>query len=402
MALRFLFVDFNSYFASVEQQERPELRGKPVAVVPVLADSTSCIAASYEAKKFGVRTGTKVGEAKRLCPGLLVVRARPSVYVEYHHRLIAAVESCIPVHKVLSIDEMACELTGTQQDRVKALALARQIKQTVASSVGTELRSSIGIAPTLYLSKTASDMQKPDGCVVIQETDLPEILYKLDLSDLTGIGRKMKPRLEEHGIRTVRALCQADKALLRKVWGGVEGDRMYARLRGEPTFDPPTHTSTIGHSHVLPPSEREPARALAVLHRLLQKAAMRLRKDGFRAGGMQVTVRFLGNERWAETMSFAATEDTIRLTKALTALWEKRPPAGRAPLAVGVTLLHLTQEKDQTLPLFERDAKVSAFHAAIDKLNARYGKNTVYFAGAHTALDSAPARIAFTHIPDYD
>ena len=402
MPLRFLFVDFNSYFASVEQQEKPELRGKPVAVVPVLADTTSCIAASYEAKKFGVRTGTRVGEAKKLCPGLIVVRARPSLYVEYHHRLVAAVESCIPVHKVLSIDEMACELTGSQQDRVAALALARQIKEKVAAVVGSELRSSIGIAPTLYLSKTASDMQKPDGCVVIQESDLPECLYRLDLNELTGIGKMMKPRLEAHGIRTVRQLCQADKPLLRKVWGGVEGERMYARLRGEATFDPPSHTSTIGHSHVLPPSQRKPSHALAVLHRLLQKAAMRLRKEGYLAGGMQVTVRFFGSERWAESMSFSATGNTTQLTSALTALWKKRPDSGRAPLAVGVTLVHLREEKDQTLPLFERDAKVSAFHAAIDKLNARYGKNTVYFAGAHDALDSAPARIAFTHIPDYE
>ena len=381
---------------------RPELRAKPVAVVPVLADSTSCIAASYEAKRHGVRTGTKVGEAKRLCPGLVIVKARPSVYVEFHHRLVAAVESCIPVHKVLSIDEMACELMGSQQNRVAAIALARQVKETVASTVGTELRSSIGIAPTLYLSKTASDMQKPDGCVVIESSDLPEILYKLDLGDLTGIGRKMKPRLEEQGIRTVRQLCQADKELLRKVWGGIEGDRMHARLRGEPTFDPPSQTSTIGHSHVLPPSQRDPGNALAVLHRLLQKACMRLRKDAYQAGGMQVTVRFLGSERWGETMSFAGTSDTLKLTAALLKLWKKRPEAKRAPLAVGVTLIHLTQEKDQTLPLFERDAKVTAFHAAIDKLNARYGNNTVYFGGAHAALDSAPARIAFTHIPDYE
>ncbi len=402
MPVRYLFVDFNSYFASVEQQDRPELRGKPVAVVPVLADTTSCIAASYEAKKHGVRTGTKVGEAKKLCPGLVIVKARPSLYVEYHHRLIAAVESCIPVHKVLSIDEMACELVGSQQNRVAALALARAVKEKVSSTVGTELRSSIGIAPTLYLSKTASDMQKPDGCVVIEEPDLPECLYKLDLSDLTGIGRKMKPRLEEQGIRTVRQLCQADKTLLRKVWGGIEGDRMYARLRGEATYDPPSQTSTIGHSHVLAPDERDPENGLAVLHRLLQKAGMRLRKDGYSAGGMQVSVRFLGSDRWGETMSFDATSDTLKLTAALQRLWDKRPDAKRSPLSVGVTLIHLAAEKDQTLPLFERDAKVSAFHAAIDKLNARYGKNTVYFGGAHTALDSAPARIAFTHIPDYE
>ena len=177
MALRFLFVDFNSYFASVEQQVRPELRGKPVIVVPVMADTTCCIAASYEAKKFGIKTGTLVREAKTLCRDLLVVEARPPLYVEYHHKVLSVVESCIPVHKVLSVDEMACELTGSQRERHHALALAGKIKETIGRNIGTELRSSIGIGPNLFLAKTASDMQKPDGLVVIQPDDLPQCLF---------------------------------------------------------------------------------------------------------------------------------------------------------------------------------------------------------------------------------
>src|SRR5271168_1308237 len=112
MALRALFVDFNSYFSSVEQQEQPHLRGRPVAVVPVMTDSTCCIAASYEAKRFGIKTGTNVGEARKRCPGLVVVEARPSLYVEYHHRLIAVVDACVPVTQVRSIDEMSCTLRG--------------------------------------------------------------------------------------------------------------------------------------------------------------------------------------------------------------------------------------------------------------------------------------------------
>src|SRR3989338_8086642 len=109
MPLRFLFVDFNAYFASVEQQERPELRGEPVVVAPIMSDSTCAIAASYEAKRFGIKTGMGIGEAKRLCPKLSVVEARHHLYIDYHHRLIETVESCVPVHSVLSIDEMACE-----------------------------------------------------------------------------------------------------------------------------------------------------------------------------------------------------------------------------------------------------------------------------------------------------
>src|SRR5947209_2706617 len=93
--LNWLFVDLNSYFASVEQQDRPELRGRPVGVVPMLADTTVLIAASYEAKAFGVRTGTNVGDAKRMCPGIELVEARHELYVEYHHKVVEAVESCL-------------------------------------------------------------------------------------------------------------------------------------------------------------------------------------------------------------------------------------------------------------------------------------------------------------------
>src|SRR6187402_2836954 len=103
MSLSTLFVDLNSYFASVEQQVQPELRGKPVGVVPLMADTTCCIAASYEAKAFGISTGTKVAEARRLCPGIHLVEADHKVYVEYHDRLVAAVESCVHVDRVLSI-----------------------------------------------------------------------------------------------------------------------------------------------------------------------------------------------------------------------------------------------------------------------------------------------------------
>ena len=112
--LNWLFVDMNSYFASVEQDSRPELRGRPVAIVPMMADTTCCIAASYEAKAFGVKTGTIVADANRMCPEIVLVEARHEIYVDFHHRIVEAVESCLPVTAVLSIDEMACRLLGRE------------------------------------------------------------------------------------------------------------------------------------------------------------------------------------------------------------------------------------------------------------------------------------------------
>ncbi len=211
MTLRALYLDFNSYFASVEQQLRPELRGKPIAVLPVLAETTCCIAASYEAKAFGVKTGTKVSDARKMCPGIRLIEARPYKYVEYHHMLVDIVESCTHVEKTLSIDEMVCMLTGSQQKRENAFKLAQHIKQTIAAKAGEHIRSSIGIAPNVFLAKVASNMQKPDGCIVIEQNELPEKLYPLELRSLYGIGRSMEARLHSHGIHTVQQLYAAKR-----------------------------------------------------------------------------------------------------------------------------------------------------------------------------------------------
>src|ERR1700744_4574435 len=154
--LRWLLLDLNSYFASVEQELRPELRGRPVAVVPLIADTTCAIAASYEAKAFGVRTGTQVGQAKRLCPGIELVEARHELYVDYHHRIVEAVGRCVPVSVVMSIDEMAATRVGNEQPLMAALDLGRRIKTSIREHAGTTLRCSVGLAPNRYLAKIAS------------------------------------------------------------------------------------------------------------------------------------------------------------------------------------------------------------------------------------------------------
>src|ERR1700733_12891319 len=199
--VNWLFVDLNSYFASCEQQERPELRNRPVAVVPMMADTTCCIAASYEAKAHGVKTGTIVADAKRMCPNIVLVEARHEVYVDYHHRIVDAVESCLPVTAVMSIDEMACRLMGRERPLLAALELGRKVKARIQEQVGPFLRSSVGLATSRYLAKVASDIEKPDGLVALPLDVLPEALRRLTLRDLPGIGAKTEKRLNEKGIQ---------------------------------------------------------------------------------------------------------------------------------------------------------------------------------------------------------
>lgn len=401
MPLRALYVDFNSYFASAEQQLDPRLRGRPVAVLPVLAETTCCIAASYEAKRCGVKTGTLVAEARRLCPDICFVEARPAAYVDLHHKLVEAIESCLHVERVMSIDEVACRLTGSDRRRERARALADRIKHTITERVGSELRSSIGIAPNIFLAKVASDMQKPDGCVVIEDADLPECLYGLDLRDLCGIGRAMEQRLNRGGIRTVRELCAAGKETLRHAWGSIEGERVFARLRGEEVPDLPSQRGSVSHSHVLPPELRTPQAAHSILNRLLQKAAMRLRSYGCIAGAMRVKIKLRNRSGWENQALFDPTSDTLKLLGVLESLWQDFPrKGGLQPLAVAVALSRLDEQGHQVRSLFDEGRSHDKLNAIIDSLNLRYGRNTLYFGGAHSALQSAPMRIAFGHIPN--
>lgn len=402
MPLQYLFIDFNAFFASVEQQENPKLRGKPVAVVPVMAENTACIAASYEAKKFGIKTGTSAKDARKLSPEITILEARPTLYVKYHHQLVDAVESCIPVYAVKSIDEMACELSGSQKKKENAIELAIKIKLTIVKKVGENIRASIGIAPNIFLAKTASDMQKPNGLVVIEEKDLPDILLPLQLEDLSGIGRNMHKRLNRNGIYSVADLWNSDKEKLRKVWGRIEGERFYERLRGiEPPL-PLTHHTTVGHSHVLPPEQRTNEGAKAVLHRILQKAAMRLRKMGYRASALHVSIRYYDKVKWGDEIRFSDTDNTMQLTAALRTVLDRKLTIRKTPLKVSVVLFHLNENATHTLSLFDNEEKTSAFNKAVDEINLKYGKSALYFADAHRALESSPARIAFTHIPDLE
>ena len=404
MSLHSLYVDLNSFFASAEQQLRPELRGRPIGVLAVMADTTCCIAASIDAKRYGVRTGTPVWQARKLCKDIVFVQARPSTYVEIHHRIVAAVESCTPVSAVLSIDEMACDLMGSDREEANAIKLGQQIKQAIYAQVGEVLHSSVGIAPNRFLAKTASNMQKPDGLVVIRQNELPQRLYGLRLGALTGIGRAMEQRLNQLGIHSVEQLCNASRDTLRHAWGGVEGERYYAKLRGEGVAHAATQRSSVGHSHVLAPELRDPDSAHAVLYRLLHKAAMRLRHYGYCAGGLGLHLDYLKSgsapTRWSDQARFSPHADSLQFNPVLAELWQRRPPDPAPILKVGVTLTHLVEHGQVTRDLFDPDDQHETLNSVLDQINQRYGPNTLYFGGAHNGRGAAPMRIAFSHVPE--
>lgn len=395
---RWLYLDMNAFFASAEQQLQPALRGKPVAVVPTMTDRTCCIAVSYEARQFGIRTGTNVGQAKQLCPWLRLVEGRHEQYIELHHRIIAAIETVLPIERVWSIDEFACRLSLQHRERAPALEVAGRVKQAVATQVGRHLRCSVGLAPNRFLAKVAAGMRKPDGLTHLGLHDLPDALHALELGDLPGIGRGMQRRLERFGVRTVRQLCATPPETMRMIWRSKVGEQWSRWLRGEDVPDPPTKRGSVGHSHVLPPELRTDTGARAVMTRLLHKAAARLRRLGYAAGRMDVGISQFGDgPAWRVTVKLGGVQDTPTLLKALEAAWESRP-RGMQPLKASVTLYGLTAP--QSLPLFADHQQAIRASRVMDAVNAELGPTALYFASMHKSRDAAPLRIAFTNIPE--
>jgi DNA polymerase IV len=407
--LDWLFLDLNSYFASVEQETRSELRGRPVGVVPVVTDSTVCIAASYEAKRFGVRTGTGVKDAKQLCPDIVLVEARHELYVQYHHRIVEAVESCIPVTVIVSIDEMACRLMGRERPEPNAIQLATKIKQTIREKAGSTLRCSIGLAPNRFLAKVGSDMQKPDGLTVVRPSELPQNLFRLKPKDLPGIGTRMNRRLERRGISTVEQLCALSSEQMRNVWGGIVGERFWHWLRGADLDEVSLGAQkvepqkSVGHQHVLPPALRTMQGAEGVAQKLLHKAGVRLRRLHLWARGISIFVRFAPwreGKFWEEHARISECQDTITLLRAFQKLWKECPTG--TPTMIGVSLYDLVPDHLHTIDLFSEEQKRGQLSEAMDSINSKYGNNTVYLGGVHHARDAAPPRIAFSSIPDFD
>jgi DNA polymerase-4 len=403
--MRWLYVDFDSYFASCEQLDRPELRGKPIAIVPVIADTTCAIAASYEAKAYGVKTGTRIWQARKMCPGLILVPARHDLYVALHARLKNAIEACHPVTAVCSIDEIACRLGARDRAPSEALKLAAEIKAALGTRIGPALRCSVGIASNRFLAKIAADLDKPNGLTLLLPEDLPGRLFDLKITDLTGIARAMETRLHRAGVQSVSDLWNRTLPQMKAIWGGIEGVRFWYKLHGYDLPQAETERATIGHSRVLAPELRSPLAARDVAKRLLLKAVSRLRRLGYCAAGLSLDVRFADRSHWDARRRTQPSDDDFVFLPMLEILWQSllRGAENRPLLKVGVHLYDLVEARQTTMDLFasasgKRDtAKLSR---AIDSIHRRFGRSSLTIGWEPAPIADLGTKIAFTRVPD--
>ena len=361
-AYRRLFIDFDSFYASVEQQDNIFYRDKPLIVVPCVSDYTCAIAASYEAKRIGIKTGTKVRDAKVKASNLIVVEARPKRYVEVHNQIIEILYKHFTNIQILSIDEMACEID--ESDDFDCEIIAANLKLDLMDALGEHISCSIGVAKNVFLSKVAADMEKPNGFTALGQK-AQEQLESLDLTDLPGIAEKMETRLNKSKIKTIEDLLSFDELKLKKAWGSIIGARWWHMIRGSLQCDyGQCHNEipkSFGHTHVLPPEKRDDAGAFEVFESLLYKSIERLNKNRVAAKRVSIYLswrntltKLRGTFKSVSPISIASM-DYAYWTQIALNLWQELPELdiNSIPLLVGVRFTRTMKQSDLNLQLFD-------------------------------------------------
>ena len=398
-----LYIDFDGFFAACEEQADPRLRGRPIGVIPFADAVNSCvIAANARAKRAGVKTGTSIADARRFCPDVALVPQQPDLYVRIHQRIVAAVLDVLPINAVCSIDELAASL----ERRDNPIAVANQVKQRVREAVGPRITCSIGCAPNRWLSKIASEMDKPNGLTVLPPENLPGRLLDLDIGDFPGVGGRMRKRLARSGIVSVRDLWRSDPTQLRAAWGNVTGSRFWRALHGYAVEVPPAGRSSIGHGRVLPPGERSLAAARPLVRQLAVKAARRVRRAGFAAGRLSLWAACLDAAPWSGSTPLPAVSDDLSCLEALGLLWSSlvRDRALASLIRAGVYFDRLAPVGTAQLsfpfpePVRRREAG-RALSAAVDSIHRRYRRSVVFFGNCGPPEGYTGAKIAYGRIP---
>ena len=404
-----VYLDFDGFFASVEQQARPALRGRPVGIVPFEGTDRTCvIACSREAKALGCSNVMDVAEARRICPDIVLVPQSPNLYRRAHNTLLSEIAAVIPIVAVKSIDELTCDLGRADIDDPEGLAC--RIKTRIRDNVGSCITCSLGFVANRQLAKIACKQDKPDGITVWRPEDMPGPLLPLAFEDIPGIGSRMERRLARAGIHDMPGLLALAPKHMRKLWGNVTGERLWYALHGYAVQAQPSVRGMFGHGRVLPPELRGIDQARAFSRLLLVKAARRMRRAHYYAGRIWLWLNLrLDREdrRWFGELPLPIVNDDHACLTALEALWRDARsdvPIRARIVRVGVTLLDLSPAGERQLDLLLNDDRErqrwESITAAADGLNARYGR-TVLSIGPWTPPPggNAGGKISYTRIP---
>lgn len=374
-----MHVDLNSAFATIEQQSRPLLRGRPVAVINRRTKYTSIITASYEAKAKGVKIGMKFDEAAKLAPGLVAVESDPPKYRFVYKKLMDILNSYSPNVVMKSIDEGVIDFDNIPLNR-SLVEIGCEIKNRLRDEVGSAMKCNIGIGPNRFLAKTAAGLHKPDGLDIVDADNLRETYRTMKLTDLTGIAKYMQKRLNAVDIFTPIQFLDADiVSLERVVFKSIDGRKWHARLRGYEVDDRVSDVKTVGRQYVLENRNLNHSQITARLHHLCESIGFRLRSQNKIARGVHIYAKTIDHKYWHTCkmcqMPFHS-DKTINMVAQQ--LFSKAPDLIKE---IGVHCYGLTDNKDRQMSLFvDEVVREQQLVDALDDINKRYGDRTVHSA----------------------
>lgn len=375
-----MHIDLNSCFATIEQQARRHWRGQPVGVVAYDSPGGILLAASYEAKALGIKLGTRVWEAKKICPGIHITTVDPPKYREAHRLFREVLENYTSNIWPRSIDEFVLDLGNS-----KALLggktmeqIGREIKDQIRLHVGEAVSCNVGIAPNRLLAKLAAGLNKPDGLDIIDSNNIDKIFSDIDLKDLPGIDRRYSVRLQLGGINNVSDFARADPQKLRAIFGGIVGYYWYLRLRGWEVDDRDWNTgSQIGHQYAL--KEKLPHDQLdPIIFKLSQKIARRMSKRDVSAIGIRVGLRHVRSPYWHKSHhvphQLITTQDVFRAARDLIDTHAPSDAGLVSLLSVTTFDFHPVNPEQLVMNLTGRPlADRGAIARAMNSVNDRYG-----------------------------
>ncbi|MDW7651405.1 MAG: DNA polymerase IV [Bacillota bacterium] len=290
---KIIHVDMNAFYASCHQADNPALREKPLLVAGDPQKRHGIIlTASYEARRFGVKTAMPVWQAKKLCPQAVFIRPDHNLYRQYSEKILAIMRCYSPLVEPFSIDEAWLDLTGSSRLFGPVEEIGRQLQAQILTELG--IPCSVGISANKFLAKMASERQKPNGFTLLWPKDVPTVLWPLPVEELVGVGRKLAPALREMGIHTVGQLAEMPVRLLVSRFGIVgEALQHLANGRDDAPVDPNVFDTvkSVGHSLTLPRDINDPEDVACVLLNLSERVGRRLRHGGYMARTVTLTVK---------------------------------------------------------------------------------------------------------------
>ncbi|MCD6083452.1 DNA polymerase IV [Candidatus Aerophobetes bacterium] len=376
--MRFIVhIDMDAFFASVEKLDNPDLKDKPV-IVGGLGKRGVVATASYEARRYGIKSAMPILKARKLCPDGIYLPPRFERYREISKKIQQILLSYTPKIEPISLDEAFLDLTETVDNFDLAVAKAAKIQIEIKEKLG--LTCSVGVAPNKFLAKLASDMRKPNGFTVIRKEEIEDVLRDLPISRMWGVGRITEKKLNDMGVKTIGELKKIPKSRLKDAFG-KQGENLYRLARGidESPVEPYHPVKSISQEMTFDEDIKDSEKIKLYIARLSEEVGEALRKKGLRARTVKIKVRFSDFTTITRQLSFGIPTSSTAVIRSLARkLFEEKVAGNKKVRLIGVGVSNLTGKKEGQLYLFPKaEEKLEKIDYLLDMIRERFGKNSI-------------------------